>query len=384
MSPVVETDRKRVQISGLLTERVFRAHHRTGEISRLLPNLAAVKGSVDGTPSPPHAMTITPLPRVDGALHQFEPPPIPDHVAGGNESDFIAFALEWRKRHLAGKETQNDHQLVEAWLTDCTPTQSVETVKTYKRHIERLRAFLRQWHEAPLKEQRDERFLAPGNPEAIETFARQLKHLTSTLDDNDRPLMAASTYNVIVAAVSSFYRWASQPNRRAHTGVPLSPVPSGLQLKKAPRRAKALSHEHLHAVIHGAKQCRTSASGQRDALVIKLVYLLGTRATETVNLRWSDVVQLETGPSVHVRAECASNHISRQGLWKLCNRAGEKAGVKFWPHCGRHTHATHAYAVTRDPKLIQATLGHADIGTTMQLYVDESNGDSSAKHLLVD
>jgi integrase len=367
-------------------------------------------------------MTITPLPRVDGALHQFEPPPIPDHVAGGNESDFIAFALEWRKRHLAGKETQNDHQLVEAWLTDCTPTQSVETVKTYKRHIERLRAFLRQWHEAPLKEQRDERFLAPGNPEAIETFARQLKHLTSTLDDNDRPLMAASTYNVIVAAVSSFYRWASQPNRRAHTGVPLSPVPSGLQLKKAPRRAKALSHEHLHAVIHGAKQCRTSASGQRDALVIKLVYLLGTRATETVNLRWSDVVQLETGPSVHVRAECAkgkkerfiainqnvldlldqlktvqpespwllpnlqnpSNHISRQGLWKLCNRAGEKAGVKFWPHCGRHTHATHAYAVTRDPKLIQATLGHADIGTTMQLYVDESNGDSSAKHLLVD
>lgn len=327
--------------------------------------------------------------------------------------------MEWRKRHLAGKETLNDRQLVEGWLADCTPTQSVETVKTYRRHIERLRAFLRRWHEQPLNEQRDERFLSPGDPEAIEAFARGLRELVATKDDNDRPLMAVSSYNVVVAAVSSFYRWASQPNRRAHTGVPLSPVPSGLQLKKSPRRAKALSHEQLHDVLHGARQCRNSPSRQRDELIIRLVYFLGTRATETVNLRWSDVVELESGPAVHIRAETAkgkkerfipvgqdvvdllsrlrevqpespwllpnlqnpANHISRQGLWKLCRRAGEQAGVKFWPHCGRHTHATHAYANTRDPKLIQSTLGHADIGTTMQLYVDETHGDSSAKHL---
>ena len=31
--------------------------------------------------------------------------------------------------------------------------------------------------------------------------------------------------------------------------------------------------------------------------------------------------------------------------------------------------------------LIQATLGHADISTTMWLYVDETAGDSSTKHL---
>ena len=74
-------------------------------------------------------------------------------------------------------------------------------------------------------------------------------------------------------------------------------------------------------------------------------------------------------------------HISRQGLWKLCNRAGNKAGVKCWSHKLRHTHATHAFATTHDPKLIQSTLGHADIGTTMELYVDETAGDSSTKHL---
>ena len=74
-------------------------------------------------------------------------------------------------------------------------------------------------------------------------------------------------------------------------------------------------------------------------------------------------------------------HISRQGIWKICSRAGKQAGVKFWTHCARHTHATHAYAATHDPKLIQSTLGHSDISTTMELYVDETAGDSSTKHL---
>lgn len=209
-------------------------------------------------------MTITPLPRQDGALQQFQPPPIPDHIAGGDEAAYIAICLEWRRSQMAGKEAMNDRQLVEGWLADCTPTQSVETVKTYRRHIERLRTFLRGWNEAPLLEQRNEAFLAPGDPEAIEAFTRGLRGRVATKDESDKPLMAISTYNVVVAAISSFYRWASQPNRRAHTGVPLSPVPSGLQLKKAPRRAKALSHEQLHNVLHGARQCRHSPSRQRE------------------------------------------------------------------------------------------------------------------------
>jgi integrase len=367
-------------------------------------------------------VTITPLSPQVGTLQQWEPPPrIPDHIAAGDEAVFIAQALEWRKRHLAGKETQNDRQLVEGWLGDCTPTSSVETVKTYRRHIERLRLFLRQWNEAPLREQPDERFLAPGDPEAIDAFAGSLRHLVHATDEqgNPRPLMSVSTYNVIVAAISSFYKWCSQPNRRGFTGVPLSPVPSGLQLKKAARKAKALSHEQLHQVYFGARQCRTSPSRSRDELIVRLLYLLGTRATETANLRWDDLVQLETGPAIHVRAETAKGkkerfialgqpamdvlaalrlvqpaspwilpnlrrpdrHVSRQGLWKLCRRAGDQVGVKFWTHCARHTHATHAYAITKDPKLIQNTLGHSDVSTTLSLYVDETAGDSSSKYL---
>ena len=33
-----------------------------------------------------------------------------------------------------------------------------------------------------------------------------------------------------------------------------------------------------------------------------------------------------------------------------------------------------------DPKLIQSTLGHSDISTTMELDVDETAGDSSTKN----
>lgn len=343
-------------------------------------------------------MTITPMSPRTGTLSNYEAPPIPDHIAAADDATFVAFALEWRKRTLAGKETQNDRALVEGWLSECSSTRSVETQKTYRRHIERFRLFMRIWTESPKHEQTDERLLAPGDPEAIEAFAHSLLAMV------DQGEMAVSTYNVIVAAISSFYKWCSQPNRRGHSGVPLSPVPSGLQLKKPKQMAKSLSQEQLHQVYFGAKGCMTSPSRSRDELIIRLVYLLGTRATETINLRWSDLVQTEKGPAMHVRAETAkgkkerfipihkpvldvleglkavqpesmwilpnlrtpTKHISRQGIWKLCRRSGEQVGIKCWTHQLRHTHATESYARTHDPKLIQQTLGHSDIGTTIK------------------
>ena len=123
--------------------------------------------------------------------------------------------------------------------------------------------------------------------------------------------MAVSTYNVAVACIGSFFKWASQPTRRARTGVPLNPVPSGLQLKKAPKRAKSLSLEQLAEVRTGARLVRHSVSCTRDELIIRLVYLLGTRATETVNLRWTDVTTTDDGMAIHIRAETAKGRKER-------------------------------------------------------------------------
>jgi integrase len=328
---------------------------------------------------------------------------------------------------MAGVETWNDRQLLEGWLTECSPTASLETVKTYRRHLERFRSFVRRWQELPDLEQTDERLLAPGSPEAITVFSKALRGMVEAGEkakageEVEGPTMALASFNACIAAVSSFYKWCSDANRRGFTGVPLSPMPSGLQMRKHVRTAKSLAPEQMAQVYLGARTCRTSPARARDELVIRLLYLLGTRATETINLRWDDIEltdeHAQGGAVVHIRKGKGSKprsipvgahvvdvlerlkaaqpesewllpnptdprrHMSRQGLWKIASRAGKAAGVVFWPHLARHSHATTAYRVTKDPKLIQATLGHSDISTTMGLYVDESAGDSSANYL---
>lgn len=360
-------------------------------------------------------MSITPLSRPGGTLGEHRAPPIPQHIAAGDKAQFIAFCLEWRDRTLAGVETWNDRQLLEGWLTECSPTASLETVKTYRRHLERFRSFVRRWQELPDLEQTDERLLAPGSPEAITVFAAELRGMI------EAGTMALASFNACIAAVSSFYKWCSDATRRGFTGVPVTPMPSGLQMRKHVRTAKSLAPEQMAQVYLGARTSRTSPARARDELVIRLLYLLGTRATETVCLRWDDIERTDEhapgGAVVHIvkgkgakprsipvgahvvevleRLKAAQpesewllpnptdprRHMSRQGLWKIASRAGKAAGVVFWPHLARHSHATTAYRVTKDPKLIQATLGHSDISTTMGLYVDESAGDSSANYL---
>lgn len=51
---------------------------------------------------------------------------------------------------------------------------------------------------------------------------------------------------------------------------------------------------------------------------------------------------------------------------------------KFTCHSLRHTFATDFYSATHDIKLLQAILGHSDIGTTMNIYVDAKQEDMDA------
>lgn len=363
-------------------------------------------------------MTISPLPPPGGVLGEHQPPPIPPHIAAADEATFMAFCLEWRRRQLEGQEVWDDHRLVEAWLRECSPSQSKETVNSYRRHMDKFRQFQRRWNGLrPDQELANERLLAPGNAEAVTDWAGQLR---ARVEEGE---LKVATYNVQVAAVSSFYRWASEPTRRGFTGIPFTPVPRGLQLKKAPRQPKALPSHEMAAVVMGARSAPRALHPERDSLVIRLMFRLGSRASETVGLRWADIErtdehhpgggrvtiargkggrsrtlavdhrvvelldrlrELQLGqPSVWVIPSLndRTKPLTRQGLHKLCVRAGKTAGVKFHPHLARHSHATEAYRATRDPKLVQATLGHADIGTTMGMYVDPSGGDSSCNHV---
>ena len=331
---------------------------------------------------------------------------------------FMEEALKWRERVLEGVDTWNDHRLVEAFLTGCSKTGSRETQKTYARHLERFRQFLRKHRGLGPQEQVDERFLAPGNTEGIEEFCHSLQKMVATIDpETGKPAMAVSSYNCCVAALSSFYKWCADPRRRGFTGIGLSPVPPGLQMKKEERKAKSLNHEQLIRVWDGARHAKTSPTKRRDEIILRLLFAFGCRASEMVAIRWDDIYVDGDVPRLHIRKgkgskerwvalddivlerlsqlretqpssewllptlRDPSKHISRQGLWKLTTRAGRAAGIQAYPHLMRHSHATISYRATKDPKLVQATLGHSDVSTTLGLYVDEQDGDSSTKHI---
>ena len=366
-------------------------------------------------------MTITPARPSDTGIQPASRKRLPflaSHVIAGPEVEFIAAALERRKFLLDGIETLNDRQLLEGFLVECSATGSIETVKTYRRHLNKFRAFMRERLHEPEREQPDERFLSPGDTPAIDAFAQSLRSLVNTADpETGKPLMAKSTYNCVVASLSSFYKWCGDPARRAMTGIYSSPMPTKLQMKKEQRKAKSLSIEELIRVLDGARTSRTSPNKRRDEVLLRLLTGFGARATEFVNIRWDDIHTDGDVPRLHIRKgkgskerwialddilmkrlsqlrelqppsewlvpkmRDPSNHITRQGLWKITKRAEKVAGIKVYPHMLRHTHATMSYRETKDPKLVQATLGHSDVSTTLGLYVDENEGDSSARHI---
>lgn len=340
------------------------------------------------------------------------------HVIAGSEAEFIDAALKARKAILEGIETFNDHHLVEMFISDCSPTGSRETQLTYRRHLESFRSYVRNRLGLGPQEQVNERLLAPGDTSAIDAWALGMRVNVQTLDlETGKPKMAISTYNCAVAALSSFYRWCGDPTRRASTGVYSSPMPSRLQMKKSQRKAKSLNHEELIRVWDGARHARTSPTKSRDEVVLRLLFGLGCRASEMVFIRWSDILVDGEVPQLHIRKGKGSKerfvaidavilerlsqlkalqpdsewllpnmrnpleHITRQGLWKMVKRAGHEAGLHVYPHLMRHSHATHSYRETKDAKLVQNTLGHSDVSTTLGLYVDEQQGDSSTRHL---
>ena len=53
----------------------------------------------------------------------------------------------------------------------------------------------------------------------------------------------------------------------------------------------------------------------------------------------------------------------------------KKTNIKIYPHLLRHTHATLFYMHTKDIKQVQERLGHAQIQTTMNLYLHPSDED---------
>ena len=63
----------------------------------------------------------------------------------------------------------------------------------------------------------------------------------------------------------------------------------------------------------------------------------------------------------------------------LFKRLKQKTRIDAHPHLLRHTHASIYYQTTKDVKLVQERLGHAQIQTTMDIYVHQTDEEIRAE-----
>lgn len=182
---------------------------------------------------------------------------------------------------------------------------------------------------------------------------------------------------------------------------PLSGIKGMRQTKSLPAY---LTMEEVEELLSLPDQ--SSSIGKRDKAILELMYATGLRASEIVELRMEDL-ELDEGfiyvmgkggkrrmvPTgelalkylgiyLRVRGEFLHERnspfvflnykgepLTRQGLWKIIKKYGERIGIadKLTPHTLRHSFATHLLERGADLRSIQIMLGHSRISTT-QIY----------------
>lgn len=153
----------------------------------------------------------------------------------------------------------------------------------------------------------------------------------------------------------------------------------------------------------------------RNHAIIRLLYISGMRVSELCGLRWRDVKPRNEGGQITVLGKGAKTRVvllppitfaemmafkgeshqdapvfkskkggalSRVQIYRIVRTAAERAGLwqKVSPHWMRHAHASHSLDNGAPIHLVQATLGHASVGTTGR-YTHVRPDESSAKYL---
>jgi integrase len=169
------------------------------------------------------------------------------------------------------------------------------------------------------------------------------------------------------------------------------------------RRPNADVRPREHLTPQEADRLQAAASkigryGARDALMIRMAYVHGLRASELIGLQWSDVdfdnrclhVRRLKGsrPATHqlntdeirglkklpgerrgtVFKSERQGPLTANGFGKIVARAGEAMGFEFriHPHMLRHSTGHKLANEGKDTRSIQAYLGHANIQNTVK------------------
>src|SRR6266699_1108826 len=156
---------------------------------------------------------------------------------------------------------------------------------------------------------------------------------------------------------------------------------------------RILSPAQLQRMLYVAE----TSGNKRNHVMLLLLYGSGIRCAELCTLQWCDVQETSAGgqitvlgkrqktrsialhptvwlaltnyrpaeasPSEYVFQSRQADRISSVQVWRLVSTIARQAGVKASTHWLRHAHATHAMEKNTPLKVIQETLGHADLRT---------------------
>ena len=316
-----------------------------------------------------------------------------------DKAEALAFVSRMFDTAAAGAVLWGDALLMKRFLSQCSRSGSAETVRGYKREI---REFTR-WRDR----NHPHLYLREIDAAFCQDWVSQLR------EQVEAGHMKPRTFNRRIAAISSLYRWASEPSRCSVTGVPRNPMPPR-SLLHAPKTTRGLSDEQMGLLFAAiTRAAHLDRNAKRDYALIKGSYLLGCRVSEIAAIRWKDIEALDDGGQIHllgkgskrrtVRISAATlelfqglgrgdaeafvfpsprgeGHLTRQAVGDVCRKWGRAAGFHVHPHQLRHSHATHAVQRGVDVFTLQATLGHSSSATTGH-YVASNPRDSSSLRL---
>ena len=176
--------------------------------------------------------------------------------------------------------------------------------------------------------------------------------------------------------------------------------------KLAKNLPSVLTVEEVDSVL--SKPDTRDKLGLRDKAVLELFYACGTRVSELINIKISDLffdedvirvfgkgskerivpigssavkwinkylkesrilLMKKTKSENYLFLNNRGTKLSRMGVWKIVDRYVKEAGIEkeVHPHTFRHSFATHLLEGGADLRAVQEMLGHSDISTT-QIY----------------
>lgn len=171
-------------------------------------------------------------------------------------------------------------------------------------------------------------------------------------------------------------------------------VPRSVALSKASRIVPYLLPEEVERLARAAGEGR---NGERDPLLVEVLYQTGLRISEALALKPSKIRSFQGKPSLEVMGKgnklrlvaCPQRlvdqlqayayrrgiglgdrffPIGRKDAHYIISQAGKRAGLgkRVYPHLLRHSDAIERLRQTGNPKALQHHLGHSSMVMTMR------------------